>query len=75
MGATFMYEPNGLKPLLRLLRPGLPVLVHRLPAPGHLLAELAQAVVASQFAEAGIPEADRRKITSENALRTFGLQG
>jgi predicted TIM-barrel fold metal-dependent hydrolase len=30
-------------------------------------------VVAEQFAKAGIPDADRRKITSENALRTFGL--
>ncbi len=29
--------------------------------------------VVSQFAEAGIPEKDRIKITSANALRTFGL--
>jgi predicted TIM-barrel fold metal-dependent hydrolase len=30
-------------------------------------------VVAEQFAKAGIPEADRKKIVSDNALRLFGL--
>jgi hypothetical protein len=30
--------------------------------------------VAEQFAMAAIPDADRRKITSENALRAFGLK-
>ncbi len=34
---------RGLEGLLRVLRSGLPVLVDRLPQPGHLLAELAQA--------------------------------
>jgi len=29
--------------------------------------------VKEQFAAAGIPEADRRKIVYENGVRTFGL--
>ncbi len=29
--------------------------------------------VVSQFAEAGIPEADRKKIICSNALKTLGL--
>ena len=33
-----------------------------------------QRQVKSQFAKAGIPEADRRKIVYENSLKTFGLK-
>jgi predicted TIM-barrel fold metal-dependent hydrolase len=30
--------------------------------------------VKSQFAKAGIPQADKRKIVYDNALATFGLK-
>ena len=45
---------------VHVLRPRLPVLVDRLPASGHLLAEFPQGR-AEQFSKAGIPEADRTK--------------
>ena len=72
MGATFMYEPGGLAAAHRFFGPDCLYWSTDFPHPATCWPN-SRAVVAEQFAKAGIPAADRRKITSENALRTFGL--
>jgi uncharacterized protein len=74
MGATFMYEPNGLAAAYKFFGPDCLYWSTDFPHPATCWPN-SRKVVAEQFSKAGIPEADRRKITSENALRTFGLQG
>ena len=73
MGATFMYEPSGLAAAYKFFGPDC-LYGRRLPAPGHLLAEFAAGRARNSSPRPASREADRRKITSENALRTFGLQ-
>lgn len=72
MGATFMYEPLGLKAAYDYFGADCLYWSTDFPHPATCWPNSRSQVV-SQFAEAGIPEADRRKITSENGLRTFGL--
>lgn len=73
MGATFMYEPKGLKACYDYFGPDCLYWSTDFPHPATCWPNSRSQVV-SQFAEAGIPEADRRKITSENGLRAFGLK-
>lgn len=72
MGATFMYEPNGLAAAYRFFGPDCLYWSTDFPHPATCWPN-SRTVVAEQFAKAAIPEADRRKILSENAVRTFGL--
>jgi predicted TIM-barrel fold metal-dependent hydrolase len=71
-GATFMYEPKGLKAFYDYFGADCLYWSTDFPHPATCWPN-SQSQVVSQFAEAGIPDADRRKIVSENALRTFGL--
>lgn len=71
-GATFMYEPQGLKACYDYFGPDCLYWSTDFPHPATCWPNSRRQVV-SQFAEAGIPAADRVKITSGNALRTFGL--
>jgi predicted TIM-barrel fold metal-dependent hydrolase len=71
-GATFMYEPKGLKACYDYFGPDCLYWSTDFPHPATCWPHSRKQVV-SQFAEAGIPEQDRVKITSANALRTFGL--
>jgi len=73
MGATFMYEPTGLKACYDYFGPDCIYWSTDFPHPATCWPNSRKQVV-SQFAEAGIPEADRRKITSENGLKLFGLK-
>ncbi|MDI3259345.1 MAG: amidohydrolase family protein [Sinobacteraceae bacterium] len=73
MGATFMYEPRGLKAAYDYFGPDCLYWSTDFPHPATCWPNSRRQVV-SQFREAGIPEADRVKITSTNGLRTFGLQ-
>ncbi len=72
-GATFMYEPLGLKAAYTYFGPECLFWSTDFPHPATCWPN-SRAQVVSQFKEAGIPEADRRKITSENGLRVFGLK-
>ena len=71
-GMTFMYEPKGLKAAYEYFGADCLYWSTDFPHPATCWPN-SQAQVISQFKEAGIPDADRRKICSENALRTFGL--
>jgi len=72
MGATFMYEPTGLKAAYDFFGPDCIYWSTDFPHPATCWPN-SRKVVAEQFAKAGIPEADRRKIVETNGLRTFGL--
>jgi len=72
MGATFMYEPTGLAAAYKAFGPDCLYWSTDFPHPATCWPN-SQRQVKSQFAEAGIPEADRRKIVCDNALRTFAL--
>ena len=72
-GATFMYEPQGLKACYEYFGPDCLFWSTDFPHPATCWPNSRKQVV-SQFKEAGIPEADRRKITSENGSRVFGLK-
>ena len=72
MGATFMYEPSGLAAAYRFFGPECLYWSTDFPHPATCWPN-SRTVVAEQFAKAGIAGDDRRKITSENALRAFGL--
>ncbi|TXI86575.1 MAG: amidohydrolase [Cupriavidus sp.] len=71
-GATFMYEPQGLELCYKYFGPDCLYWSTDFPHPATCWPNSRKQVV-SQFAEANIPEADRKKITSLNALKTFGL--
>jgi predicted TIM-barrel fold metal-dependent hydrolase len=71
-GATFMYEPQGLKACYDYFGPDCLYWSTDFPHPATCWPHSRRQVV-SQFAEAGIAPADRVKITSGNASRTFGL--
>jgi len=73
MGATFMDEPSGLKLAYEAFGPECLYWSTDFPHPATCWPN-SQRQVKSQFAKAGIPEADRRKIVYENSLKTFGLK-
>ena len=72
MGATFMYEPMGLKAAYDYFGPDCLYWSTDFPHPATCWPN-SQKQVKDQFAKAGIPEADRRKIVFENGQRAFGL--
>jgi predicted TIM-barrel fold metal-dependent hydrolase len=72
MGATFMDEPEGLQAAYKAFGPECLYWSTDFPHPATCWPN-SQRQVKSQFAEAGIPEADRRKIVYENAKKAFGL--
>jgi hypothetical protein len=72
-GATFMYEPHGLKAAYEYFGPDCLYWSTDFPHPATCWPNSRKQVV-SQFQEAGIPEADRIKITSTNGLKLFGLK-
>jgi predicted TIM-barrel fold metal-dependent hydrolase len=72
MGATFMDEPAGLKAAYDAFGPNCLFWSTDFPHPATCWPN-SQRQVKRQFAEAGIPEADRRKIVYENAKNMFGL--
>ena len=71
-GATFMYEPKGLKTFYDYFGPECLYWSTDFPHPATCWPN-SQKQVISQFAEAGIGDADRRKIVCDNALKTFSL--
>jgi predicted TIM-barrel fold metal-dependent hydrolase len=72
MGATFMYEPTGLKAAVDAFGPECLFWSTDFPHPATCWPN-SQKQVKSQFAEAGVSEEARRKIVYENAQRLFGL--
>lgn len=72
MGATFMYEPEGLKMVYEALGADCLFWSTDFPHPATCWPN-SQKQVVSQFAEAGIPDADRRKIVCDNAAAAFNL--
>jgi predicted TIM-barrel fold metal-dependent hydrolase len=72
MGATFMYEPEGLKAAYEFFGPEPLYWSTDFPHPATCWPN-SQATVKSQFAEAGLPDDARRKIVYENAQKLFGL--
>jgi len=72
MGATFMHEPKGLKAAYDYFGPDCIYWSTDFPHPATCWPN-SQKQVKEQFATAGIPEADKRKIVYENGRRTFGL--
>ncbi len=72
MGATFMYEPDGLREMYKAFGADCLYWSTDFPHPATCWPNSQQQVV-SQFAEAGIPDADRRKIVCDNAARSFNL--
>jgi predicted TIM-barrel fold metal-dependent hydrolase len=72
MGATFMYEPKGLKAFYEYFGADCLYWSTDFPHPATCWPHSQQQVI-SQCAEAGIQPADRRKIVSENALKAFAL--
>lgn len=70
--ATFMYEPEGLALCYQKFGPGSLLWSTDFPHPATCWPH-SQKQVKSQFAEAGIPEADRRKIVCNNAAQAFNV--
>lgn len=73
MGATFMYEPNGLRDCYQFFGADCLYWSTDFPHPATCWPN-SREQVKRQFAEAGIPDGDRRKIVCDNGLRTFGLK-
>jgi predicted TIM-barrel fold metal-dependent hydrolase len=72
MGATFMYEPMGLKAAHEYFGADCLYWSTDFPHPATCWPHSQEQVV-KQCAEAGISDADRKKIVSENALKAFAL--
>jgi predicted TIM-barrel fold metal-dependent hydrolase len=72
MGATFMHEPEGLANMYKTFGPDCLYWSTDFPHPATCWPNSQQQVI-DQFAEAGIPEADRRKIVCDNAAKAFNL--
>jgi predicted TIM-barrel fold metal-dependent hydrolase len=72
MGATFMYEPTGVKAAYDFFGADCLFWSTDFPHPATCWPN-SQKQVKAQFAEAGIPEDARRKIIYENAQKLFGL--
>ncbi len=70
MGATFMYEPWGLKVAYEYFGPDVLFWSTDFPHPATSWPN-SQRQVREQFAKAGIPEADKKKIICTNGLRKF----
>jgi uncharacterized protein len=74
MGATFMDEPEGLQACYKKFGADCLYWSTDFPHPATCWPN-SQQQVKSQFAAAGIPEADRRKIVYTNSVKAFGLKG
>jgi predicted TIM-barrel fold metal-dependent hydrolase len=74
MGATFMYEPVGLKHAYEYFGPDCLYWSTDFPHPATSWPN-SRDHMEKQFAFAGIPEADRRKIVCDNGLRMFATNG
>ncbi len=72
MAATFMYEPQALGDMYRTFGADCLMWSTDFPHPATCWPN-SQKQIVTQFAEAGIPEADRRKIVCENAAKAFNL--
>jgi predicted TIM-barrel fold metal-dependent hydrolase len=72
MGATFMYEPIGLKAFYDYFGADCLYWSTDFPHPATCWPH-SQSQVVSQCREAGISDADRKKIVSQNALKAFAL--
>ena len=72
MGASFMYEPTGLAACYKVFGADGLYWSTDFPHPATCWPN-SQSQVKSQFAEAGIPDADRKKIICDNGLKLFGL--
>lgn len=72
MGATFMYEPQALGEYYRTMGPDSLYWSTDFPHPATCWPN-SQKQVVDQFADAGIPEHDRRKVICENAAEAFNL--
>lgn len=72
MAATFMYEPTGLREMYKAMGPDCLMWSTDFPHPATCWPD-SQSQVVSQFAEAGIPDADRAKIIAGNAAKAFNL--
>lgn len=72
MGATFMYEPHALGQYYKEMGPDSLYWSTDFPHPATCWPNSQQQVI-DQFAKAGIPEQDRRKIICENAAAAFNL--
>ena len=72
MGASFMYEPTGLEACYKAFGPDCLYWSTDFPHPATCWPN-SQKQVKSQFAEANITGADRKKIICDNGLRLFGL--
>lgn len=70
MGATFMYEPLGLKYCYEYFGPDCLYWSTDFPHPATSWPN-SRALMEKQFTAAGIPDADRRKIVCDNGLRMF----
>ncbi len=73
MGATFMYEPLGLKYAYDYFGPDVLFWSTDFPHPATSWPN-SQALIQKQFDAAGIAEADRRKILCDNGMRMFSFQ-
>jgi predicted TIM-barrel fold metal-dependent hydrolase len=70
MGATFMYEPYGLKVAYEYFGPDCLFWSTDFPHPATSWPK-SRELMEKQFSAAGIRQEDRRKIVCDNALRTF----
>ncbi len=70
MGATFMYEPWGLKAAYDYFGPDVLYWSTDFPHPATCWPN-SHKMVEEQFTKAGIPAKDRKKIVCDNGLRTF----
>jgi predicted TIM-barrel fold metal-dependent hydrolase len=73
MGATFMYEPLGLKYCYEYFGPDCLYWSTDFPHPATSWPN-SRALMEKQFAAAGINNADRRKIVCDNSLKMFATQ-
>lgn len=73
MGASFMDEPGGLATCYAKFGPECLFWSTDFPHPATCWPN-SQRQVKEQFAKAGVPEADRRKIVYENSRKMFGLK-
>jgi predicted TIM-barrel fold metal-dependent hydrolase len=73
MGATFMYEPLGLKYAYDYFGPECLYWSTDFPHPATSWPN-SRAMAEKQFSSAGINDKDRRKMTFDNAARTFGTR-
>ncbi len=73
MGATFMYEPVGLKYCYEYFGPEVLFWSTDFPHPATSWPN-SRSLMEKQFTAAGVSDEDRRKIVCENGLKMFGLK-